>query len=81
VLFRSVDNLATYFGRFAPQLLTTQYGKEIWKLYAAGQLNPETPLTGRMAENKKPANVGAVIREIQLARQEEEEQRRRHDEM
>lgn len=81
MLERDVNNLATYFGNFAPQLLTTQYGKEIWKLYTAGLLTPETPLTGRVAAPKGPANVGAVMREIQLARQEEEEQRRNRSEM
>ena len=33
MLERDVNNLANYFGQFASELLTTQYGKEIWKLY------------------------------------------------
>uniref|UniRef100_UPI0023F6243C PA4780 family RIO1-like protein kinase n=1 Tax=Caballeronia sp. BR00000012568055 TaxID=2918761 RepID=UPI0023F6243C len=32
MLMRDVDNLASYFGRFAPELLSTEYGKEIWSL-------------------------------------------------
>jgi len=76
MLERDVDNLATYFGRFAPQLLTTQYGKEIWALYLAGLLHPEVKLTGRIAVNNKVVDVGAVVREIALARKEEEERRR-----
>ncbi|HSY28064.1 MAG TPA: PA4780 family RIO1-like protein kinase [Burkholderiaceae bacterium] len=76
MLERDVANLANYFGTFAPQLLSTRYGPEIWKLYQAGLLTPETALTGRVVVDKRPADVGAVIREMQLARQEEQEQRR-----
>ncbi|MBX9902365.1 MAG: serine protein kinase RIO [Burkholderiaceae bacterium] len=76
MLERDVKNLATYFSQFAPQLAATQYGKEIWKLYVAGQLTPETKLTGRVAQDKRPANVAAVLHEIELARREEEERQR-----
>lgn len=41
-----MDNLATYFGQFAPELLKTSYGKEIWALYETGKLLPESALTG-----------------------------------
>lgn len=40
MLERDVDNLATYFGQFAPELIGTQYGKEIWQLYESGELKP-----------------------------------------
>jgi RIO kinase 1 len=73
---RDVANLATYFSQFAPRLATTQYGKEIWKLYVAGLLRPETVLTGHVELDKRPADVSAVMREIQLARKEEEERLR-----
>ncbi len=76
MLERDVNNLATYFSQFAPQLAATQYGKEIWKLYVAGQLRPDTVLTGRVEAPKRPADVGAVMREIALARKEEEERLR-----
>lgn len=77
MLERDVDNLATYFSRFAPALAGTQYGKEIWSLYGAGLLRPETILTGRVAADERPADVDAVMREIALARKEEEERQRR----
>lgn len=73
MLERDVDNLASYFSRFAPQLATTQYGKEIWKLYVAGLLRPDSILTGRIEIDTRPADVGAVMREIALAEQEEQE--------
>jgi RIO kinase 1 len=75
MLERDVNNLSTYFSQFAPELAGTQYGKEIWKLYVAGLLTPETPLTGRVAQDKRPVNVRAVVQEIELAKQEEEERR------
>ena len=77
MLERDVGNLATFFGRFAPQLLGSEYGKEIWALYQAGQLLPGTPLTGRIAADKRPANPGAVLRELELARKEEREEAER----
>lgn len=77
MLERDVDNLATYFSRFAPQLATSKYGKEIWGLYQAGLLKPDTILTGRIKEDQRPADVGAVMQAIHLAEKEEEERQRR----
>ena len=76
---RDVGNLSTYFGRFAPQLLLSEYGKEIWALYQTGLLVPGVALTGRAALDKHPADPGAVLRELELARKEarEEAERRR----
>jgi RIO kinase 1 len=70
MLERDVDNLADYFGRFAPELLTTQYGKEIWKLYETGNLTTQTELTGRFKAEHKKADVRSVMREIKDAREE-----------
>jgi RIO kinase 1 len=71
MLERDVNNLANFFGTHAPELLGSQYGAEIWNLYEAGLLTPETALTGWVAPPDAPADVGAVLREIELARQEE----------
>jgi len=80
MLERDVANLANFFGAFAPGLLASQYGKEIWRLYEAGSLTPDVSLTGQVAASMQPADVGAVIHEIELARHEEEEERRRRQE-
>jgi RIO kinase 1 len=64
MLERDVDNLSTYFGRFAPELLTSQYGKEIWSLYAHGDLHPDTELTGRFRQDHKAVDLKSVIRAI-----------------
>jgi RIO kinase 1 len=38
MLLRDVANLRNFFGRFAPELLATDYGREIWSLYERGML-------------------------------------------
>jgi RIO kinase 1 len=68
MLERDVDNLAAYFGQFAPELLATQYGKEIWAIYLRGELLPDTPLTGHFHQVEKKADVRSVMREIDAAK-------------
>lgn len=70
MLERDVDNLRQYFSQFAPALLTTHYGKEIWKLYESGLLHPDTPLTGQYRFTEKTADVKSVLREISDAKKE-----------
>jgi RIO kinase 1 len=67
MLARDVKNLADYFGQFAPELLDTQYAKEIWALYERGDLTIDSPLTGRFAETKKAVDMQSVMREIKNA--------------
>ncbi len=71
MLERDVANLSAYFGRFAPELLTTQYGKEIWALYAHGNLTIDTVLTGRFKQNTKAVDLKSVMRVIDDVRAEE----------
>jgi RIO kinase 1 len=71
MLERDVGNLTRYFGRFAPELLDTEYGKEIWSLYKSGKLFPEIELTGRYERIEKPVDVGSVMREVDDALKEE----------
>src|SRR5208337_989586 len=68
MLERDVANITAYFGRSAPELLTTDYGKELWKLYVSGKLSPLTELTGRFEQSGTPADVGGVMRDIDSAR-------------
>ncbi|HQQ63191.1 MAG TPA: PA4780 family RIO1-like protein kinase [Pseudomonadales bacterium] len=76
MLERDVDNMTAYFGRFAPELLETDYGKEIWKLYENGELQPEIALTGKFQHATHKADVRSVMRVIDDARAEEERRRR-----
>ncbi len=71
MLERDVANLTAYFGRFAPELLSSKYGREIWALYEHGELAPESPLSGHFAESKKPVDLRGVLLEIDDARAEE----------
>jgi RIO kinase 1 len=68
MFLRDVANMTAYFGRFAPELLATDYGREIWKLYASGELSPETLLTGRFEQSRVPADVRGVMRDVDGAR-------------
>jgi RIO kinase 1 len=77
MLVRDVDNLKRFFGRFAPELLATDYGKEIWALYESGALRPEVALTGAYESDEATADLESVMREIDDARLEEEARRRR----
>jgi RIO kinase 1 len=72
MLLRDVANITAYFGRFAPELLDTDYGREIWKLYATGELIPENILTGHFEQCNIPADVRGVMREVEAARREHE---------
>ena len=71
MLERDVANLRNYFGRFAPQLLTSQYGREIWAHYEAGTLTPDVALTGKFARRHKAVDMDSVLREIEDTRLEE----------
>ena len=64
MLERDVDNLTAYFGRFAPELRTTDYGKEIWSIYENGALEPDAALTGCFVRSEVPVDVNSVMREI-----------------
>ncbi len=71
MLLRDVDNLRDFFGRFAPDLLPTAYGPEIWSLYERGMLSTEVALTGRFERQTGSVDLRGVLREIDDARDEE----------
>lgn len=73
MLARDVNNMRAYFGRFAPELLTTQYAKEMWDLYESGKLTPESQLTGQFAESEHLADVDELMSVIDAATTEEQE--------
>jgi RIO kinase 1 len=72
MLLRDVQNLADFFGQFAPALKESRYGQEIWDLYEDGKLTPDTRLTGEAEEDVHEADLVSVLREIEDARREEE---------
>ena len=74
---RDVNNMTRYYGQFAPELLSTDYANEIWDLYEAGELSPDTPLTGQFEHTAESADVDAVMAEINAAFDEEQERLQR----
>ncbi|HEY3599924.1 MAG TPA: RIO1 family regulatory kinase/ATPase, partial [Paraburkholderia sp.] len=81
MLKRDVDNLAAYFGRFAPHILSADYGKEIWTLFEAGGLHVEAELTGRIEIDTRPVDLDSVLQELEATRLEEEARMRRQQEL
>mgnify|MGYP000397992197 CR=1 FL=1 len=73
MLERDVNNMRSYYGQYAPELLDTQYAKEIWALYEEGDLTPDTELTGLFEESGEAADVDSVLLEIKEAFAEEQE--------
>ncbi len=70
MLERDVNNIRATLGRFAPQLLQTEFAREMWSLYEQGELHPEVSLTGVAARDETPVNAGSVLQVIDDARQE-----------
>jgi RIO kinase 1 len=77
MLERDVNNMRETFGRAAPELLETQYALEIWKLYEAGELTPDSALTGRFERDSSAPDVDAVLSQIEDERREAEARERR----
>jgi len=71
MLLRDVANLSSFFGRFAQELLTMQFGPELWELYTRGVLLPTTRLTGRFHRVLQAVDVEGVLRVVDDARAEE----------
>ncbi len=80
ILNRDINNMSTYFGQYAPELLTTAYHKEIWSHFESGNLHPDMELTGHFVESKVAADVEGVMNEIDAALKEEFERRLRKEE-
>jgi RIO kinase 1 len=79
MLERDVNNMRATFGRAAPELLTTEYAHEIWKLYEAGELAADSALSGRINRDRIAADVAAVLQQIDDERREAEDRQRRRE--
>lgn len=77
MLYRDVDNMTHYYGQFAPELLSSQYGKEIWALYEDGALKPGVELSGNFAESEQASDVDGVLEEIKAVLIEEQKRQER----
>jgi RIO kinase 1 len=70
MLLRDVNNLTASLGRWAPELLDTWYAEEMWSLFEAGELHPDSELTGVFEHDESAADVDSVRHAINDAREE-----------
>ena len=77
MLERDVNNLRSMLGRFAPELLDTEFAREMWDLYEQGELRPETELSGVFAADETVVDPDDVMLVIDDAREEEIQRRLR----
>lgn len=80
MLDRDVRNITETLGRFAPELLTTNYAGEMWSLFEQGELKPDSVLTGVFIKEETAADVGEIISAIDEARDEAERRQRGREE-
>ncbi|WP_313458272.1 PA4780 family RIO1-like protein kinase [Stenotrophomonas sp.] len=70
MLLRDVNNLTAYLGRSAPELFDTWYGEEMWALFEAGELRPDSVLTGSFVHDESDVDLDSVRHAINDAREE-----------
>ncbi len=80
MLQRDVKNLADTLGRFAPELLTTDYAREMWALFEQGELKHDTQLAGVFINDAPPPDLEDVVLAIDEARDEAVRRQRGRDE-
>jgi RIO kinase 1 len=71
MLERDVNNLRSTLGRFAPELLATEFAREMWALFEQGELRPDSELTGVFALDETVVDPDGVLLVIDDAREEE----------
>ena len=77
MLTRDVNNMTTYYGQFAPELLGTKYAEEIWALYEDGALKSNTALSGYFADPEEDSDVDGILNEIKAVLFEEQKRQER----
>jgi RIO kinase 1 len=70
MLQRDVNNIRGTLGRFAPELLETEFAHEMWARYEQGELHADSELTGIFARERMPVDESGVLRVIDDAREE-----------
>jgi RIO kinase 1 len=70
MLERDVNNIRNTLGRFAPELLETEFAQEMWSLFEQGELKADSELTGRFARDETQVDPDAVMAVIDDAREE-----------
>jgi len=70
MLLRDVNNLTASLGAWAPELLDTWYGEEMWALFEAGELRPDSELTGVFVHDESVPDIDGVRDAINDAREQ-----------
>jgi RIO kinase 1 len=70
MLERDVNNIRDTLGRFAPELLATEFAREMWALFEQGELTPDKKLTGDFARDETAADPDGVLLAVEDAREE-----------
>lgn len=70
MLERDVNNIRGTLSRFAPELLGTEFAREMWSIYQRGELTPERKLTGQFARDETVADSEGVLLVVNDAREE-----------
>ena len=70
MLERDVNNIRGTLGRFAPELLESEFAREMWALFEQGELTADSKLAGIFARDETPANADSVLLAVEDAREE-----------
>jgi len=70
MLERDVNNIRNTLGRFAPELLQTEFAREMWSLFEQGELRADSVLTGVFARDESQTDPDSVLAVIEDAREE-----------
>src|SRR5882724_11974849 len=70
MLERDVNNIRGTLGRFAPELLATEFAREMWNLFEQGELTADKKLTGEFARDETPDDAGSVLTAVEDARED-----------
>jgi RIO kinase 1 len=70
MLERDVNNIRGTLGRFAPELLHTEFAREMWAHFEQGELTADSKLNGVFAPDETPVNADSILLAIEDAREE-----------
>jgi RIO kinase 1 len=70
MLERDVNNLRGTLGRFAPELLKTEFAREMWAQFEQGELTADSKLNGVFARDETTADADSVLVAVEDAREE-----------
>ncbi len=70
MLERDVNNIRGTLGRFAPELLGTEFAREMWAQFEQGELTADTKLTGLFAREESTVDPDGVLLAVEDARED-----------